>query len=82
MTNAGIQPECGFRQHPVKPEMAAGDKQAIMKEIGTKWDKFSEPELSAIKGKDDLIAQLSAKYHMDRVVAQRDVDALLKGRHI
>ncbi|QQR69978.1 MAG: hypothetical protein IPI58_00255 [Alphaproteobacteria bacterium] len=62
--------------------MAAGDKQAIMKEIGTKWDKFSEPELSAIKGKDDLIAQLSAKYHMDRVVAQRDVDALLKGRHI
>ena len=60
-----------------KPEMTAETKQIVLKEIGSKWGKFSEQDLSALKGNDDL-----AKYGLEKAQAQRDVDALLKGRHI
>ena len=55
-------------------------KQIILKEIGAKWGKFTEQDLSALKGKDDLVTQLASKYSLDKVQAQRDVDALMKGR--
>jgi hypothetical protein len=38
--------------------------------------------LPALKGKDDLVNQVVAKYGLERGQAQRDVDALLKGRQI
>jgi hypothetical protein len=57
-------------------------KQIVLKEIGAKWDKLSAQDLSALKSKDDLIAQVVAKYGMEKAQAQRDVDALLKGRQI
>jgi hypothetical protein len=61
----------------------AGDtKQILLKEIRTMWTKFSEQDLSALKGNDDLVTQLAAKYSLDKPQAQRDVDALMKGRHI
>ena len=44
--------------------------------------KFSEQDLPALKGKDDLVNQVVAKYGLERGQAQRDVDALLKGRQI
>ena len=47
-----------------------------------KWGKFTENELSALKGRDDLVSQVVAKYSLDKANVQRDVDALLKGRHI
>ena len=62
-----------------KPETST---QIILKEIGAKWNKFSEQDLSALKSKDDLVTKLVAKYGLDKTQAQRDVDALLKGRHI
>jgi hypothetical protein len=62
-----------------KPETPT---QIILKEIGVKWNKFSEQDLSALKSKDDLVTKLVAKYGLDKTQAQRDVDALLKGRHI
>jgi hypothetical protein len=65
-----------------KTETAADAKQIVLKEIGSKWNKFSEHDLSALKGKDDLVSQVVAKYGLDKAQAQRDVDALLKGRHI
>jgi hypothetical protein len=43
-----------------------------------KWGKFSEHDLSELKGNDDLVTQLAAKYGLDK--AQRDVDNLMKGR--
>jgi hypothetical protein len=57
-------------------------KQIVLKEIGAKWDKFSAQDLSALKGKDDLVIQVIAKYDLEKAQAQRDVDALLKGRQI
>jgi hypothetical protein len=65
-----------------KPETAAQSKQVILKEVGAKWGKFSEQDLSALKGKDDLVNQVVAKYGLEKGQAQRDVDALLKGRQI
>jgi hypothetical protein len=65
-----------------KPETSAQTRQMILKEVGAKWGKFSDQDLSALKGKDDLVTQIVAKYSLERGQAQRDVDALLKGRQI
>ena len=65
-----------------KPETAAETRQIVLKEVGAKWSKFSEQDLSALKGKDDIVTQVVAKYSLDKAQAQRDVDALLKGRQI
>ena len=64
----------------VTPATAAETKQIVLKDIGAKWDKFSEQDLSAIKGKDDLVAQVVAKYGLEKAQAQRDVDTVLNGR--
>jgi hypothetical protein len=56
------------------------NKQAIRKEICAKWSKFSEQDVSALKGKADLVTQVVAKYGLSQMQAQTDVDALLKGR--
>jgi hypothetical protein len=62
---------------------AGGDtKQILLKEIGAKWGKFSEQELGALKSKDELVTQVVAKYSIDKAQAQRDVDAVMKGRQI
>ena len=64
------------------PPTAAETKQIVLKEIGAKWNKFSAQDLSSLKNKDDLVTQVVAKYGLEKVQAQRDVDALLKGRQI
>lgn len=64
------------------PTPSAEAKQIILKEIGTKWGKFSEQDLSSLKNKDDLVTQVVAKYGLEKSVAQRDVDPPMKGRHI
>lgn len=57
-------------------------RQIVLKEIEATWGKFSEQDLSELKNNDDLVAQLVAKYGRDKSQAQRDVEALLKGRQI
>jgi len=59
-----------------------GMRQIVFKDIRAKWGKFSEEDLSALKSNDDLVAQLAAKYSLEKGQAQRAVDALLKGRQI
>ncbi|MGO9547645.1 MAG: hypothetical protein ACLPPF_22990 [Rhodomicrobium sp.] len=56
------------------------NRKIIVSEFHTKWEKFSEQELSALKGKDDLVSQVQAKYGLNKEQALRDIDALLKGR--
>ena len=65
-----------------KPETATETRQIVLKEIGAKWNKFSEQDLSSLKNTDDVVTQVVAKYGLDKAQAQRDVDALIKGRHI
>jgi hypothetical protein len=76
MTNVAFNPSSS------NPKGAAETRQIVLKEIGAKWNKFSEQDLSALKGKDDLVTQIAAKYGLEKVQAQRDVDAMLKGRQI
>ena len=64
-----------------KADADAG-KQILLKEIGAKWSKFSQQDLSALKSTDDLVTQLVAKYGLDKTRAQSDADLLLKGRRI
>jgi hypothetical protein len=63
-----------------KPAAAGEAKQIVIKEIQAKWGKFSEQDLSALKSNSDLVTQLAAKYSLEETQAQRDVDALMKGR--
>ena len=65
-----------------KPGTTAETRQIVLKEIGAKWNKFSEQDLSAFKSKDDVVTQVVAKYGLEKTQAQRDVDTLMKGRHI
>jgi hypothetical protein len=67
---------------PATPATSAETRQIVLKEVGAKWGKFSEQDLSALKNKDDLVTQVVAKYSLDKAQAQRDVDILLKGRQI
>jgi division protein CdvB (Snf7/Vps24/ESCRT-III family) len=73
MTNAAFN---------TKPATPVETKQIILKEIGAKWGRFTEQDLSALKGKDDLVNQVASKYSLDKAQAQRDFDALMKGRSL
>jgi hypothetical protein len=75
--------------NPVTPNTASAStsnpaegKQMLLKDISSKWGKFSEQELGALKNKDDLITQVVAKYSIDKAQAQREVDTVMKGRQI
>ena len=56
------------------------NRLTVMKDIRAKWSHFTEQEVSALKGKADLVTQVAAKYGLEQ--AQREVDAVLKGRQI
>jgi hypothetical protein len=58
----------------------AENRKIIVTEIHSKWTKFSDQELAALKNRDDLVSQVQSKYSLDKAQAQKDVDALLKGR--
>jgi hypothetical protein len=82
MTNAPSTAAPTSKMAAATPEQVAATKQIVLNEIEVKWNKFSKQDLSALKNKDDLVTQVVAKYGLEKVTAQRDVDALLKGRAI
>jgi hypothetical protein len=59
---------------------SSGNRQIVLKEIQAKWSKISEQELSALRSRDDVVTQVQGKYSLNKEQAQRDVDALLRGR--
>ena len=65
-----------------KVQDSARNLEEVINEIRAKWGKFSEQELSALKGSDDLVSQVSAKYGMKPDQAKSEVDVVLKGRKI
>ena len=67
---------------PTNSGSPADTKQILLKDIGAKWNKFSEQDLGALKSKDELVTQVVAKYSIDKAQAQRDIDAVMKGRQI
>jgi hypothetical protein len=61
---------------------SAETRRTIRREVGAKWDKFSEQDLSALKDRDDLVQEIVSRYGIETSEAQRDVDLILKGRPI
>jgi hypothetical protein len=55
-------------------------KQLLMKDIASKWSKFSEAEIAALKNRDELVSGVQSKYSLDAGQAGREVDSVLKGR--
>jgi uncharacterized protein YjbJ (UPF0337 family) len=66
--------------NPTVPTGQDTTRQAVNKEIQSKWNKFSDADLATIKGRDELVTQVVSKYGQEKDQVQRDVDALLKGR--
>ncbi len=66
----------------VKSNTLDQTKIAVMKDIIAKWSHFSEQDVAALKGKTELVSQVAAKYGLEQAQAQREVDAVLKGRQI
>ena len=62
------------------PTLEQNTKMLVVKDICAKWSHFSEQDVAALKGKADLVTQLAAKYGLPQAQAQREIDALLKGR--
>jgi hypothetical protein len=65
---------------PGTTDTSGEGKQLLMKDIQAKWTKLTEPEVAAIKNRDDLVAQVQSKYSLDSTQAGREVDSVLKGR--
>lgn len=82
MTIAPSNPAASAGNATPPADTSADERQIVLEDIGARWYKFSEYDLSALTGRDDLVSQLMAKYRLDKVQAQRDTDALLKGRRI
>lgn len=51
-------------------------------DIAKKWSKFTEQDVTALKTKDELVAQVQSKYQLDKAQAQKDVDAFANGRQL
>jgi hypothetical protein len=61
---------------------AQANSGGMRSEIAQKWPKISAQEVSALKSKDDLVTEVQSKYQLDKVQAQKDVDAFAKGRQL
>ena len=49
MTNAPTNADSNSNAAAAKPQTAVESKQNVLKEIGAKWGKFSEHDLSVLK---------------------------------
>ena len=65
-----------------QPGSNAGSNTGMRGDIQKKWSKFTYQEVSALKSKDDLVAQVQTKYALDKAQAQRDVDQFANGRQL
>lgn len=58
------------------------DRNDVLNAIGAKWSKFSKQELTELRTNDELVTQIVAKYGVEKIAAQRDVDTLMNGRNL
>lgn len=67
-------------QATVAPTQSNG--HGMRAEIATKWPKLTAADITALKNKEDLVAQVQSKYALDATQAQNDVDAFAAGRQL
>ena len=61
------------------PENAL-DQSIGVRDIGQRWGKFDEVELAAIKSRSDLVRLIQAKYGLNKLQAETNVDVWESGR--
>jgi hypothetical protein len=49
-------------------------------DIRARWGKLDERELAAIKGRSDLVMQIQARYGLNKLQAETNVDVWANGR--
>jgi hypothetical protein len=68
------------RRNDARPDDT--ERDGVLNDIASKWTRFSKRELSALTTNDALVSQIVAKYGIDEIAAQRDVDTLMDGRRL
>ena len=61
------------------PESALNQRIGV-RDIGQRWGKFDEVELAAIKSRSDLVRLIQAKYGLNKLQAETNVDVWEGGR--
>jgi hypothetical protein len=61
------------------PENALNQRIGV-RDIGQRWGKFDEVELAAIKSRSDLVRLIQAKYGLNKLQAETNVDVWESGR--
>ena len=61
------------------PESALNQRIGV-RDIGQRWGKFDEVELAAIKSRSDLVRLIQAKYGLNKLQAETNVDVWESGR--
>ena len=51
-----------------------------VRDIGQRWGRFDEVDLAAIKSRSDLVRLIQAKYGLDKLQAETNVDVWESGR--
>jgi hypothetical protein len=54
----------------------------VRTQVGAKWNRLSEQDLSALKDRDDLVRRVVSRYGIEKSQAQCDVDSFLQDRQI
>ncbi len=62
------------------PAQQAYGRQLLRMDILLTWPRFTLKALSGLRDREQLVARLTATYGLERQAAQRELDALLKGR--
>ena len=61
------------------PETAL-NQNIDVRDIGQRWGRFDEVELAAIKSRSDLVRLIQAKYGLNKLQAETNVDVWESGR--
>jgi uncharacterized protein with GYD domain len=71
-----------FKEKKMSVNAGPAKTAGMRGEIQKQWSKFTYAEVSALKSKDELVSQVQSKYALDKVQAQKDVDAFARGRQL
>ena len=65
---------------PKAPRKIVLNRRISALDIRERWGNFNEVELASIKSRSDLVRQIQAKYSLNKLQAETNVDVWAKGR--
>jgi hypothetical protein len=61
-----------------RPQKSTLNPRITPPDIRARWGRFDEVELAAIKSRSDLVMQIQAKYGLNKLQAETNVDVWAK----